>query len=206
MTEFRSPLNLSKLVIFLLGAVLLLDVLGIWSGMLQLDLLERARAGAVIGMEEANGNDGREQVIAVLYMIGFFGCGIAFMVWAHRIYSNLPHLTAEPLRYTAGWAAGAFLVPFLNLVRPYQILREAWDHSTRSVDGVSAPAGLLGIWWGSWLLSNVAGQISFRYGMSAGEELDALITMTELNIFSNVVSVPAAILAMLVVHRLKRCR
>jgi hypothetical protein len=46
-----------------------------------------------------------------------------------RAYRNLPALGAESPRFSSGWAVGAWFVPFLNLVRPKQIMDDIWRAS-----------------------------------------------------------------------------
>jgi hypothetical protein len=117
---------------------------------------------------------------------------VAFCMWLHRLYRNLPALGATGLRYSPGWAAGAWFVPILNLWRPYQIVREVWQRT--------APAGqgwdLLKLWWGLWLVSNYVGNFVFRQDFVSGAASDAL------DAASNVVDALAAIAAVLIVMRL----
>jgi hypothetical protein len=49
--------------------------------------------------------------------------GVLFVLWMRRAYYNLKALDL-PTSYSDGWAVGAWLVPILNLVRPFQIMNE----------------------------------------------------------------------------------
>ena len=60
--------------------------------------------------------------MAVYLMVGF-------LVWLHRAWTNLLALGREPLPYSPGWAVGAWLVPFLNLVRPKRMMDIVWRGS-----------------------------------------------------------------------------
>src|SRR5262245_16484676 len=112
----------------LLLATLLLSVAESFSGLLQLGLLSRA-AGAGISQAEAAANDARQQVVGVLQVVVFLATGVAFLAWFHRAHKNLMALGGRDFKYTPGWAVGGFLVPFLNLVRPLQVMREVWHGS-----------------------------------------------------------------------------
>jgi hypothetical protein len=89
------------------------------------------------------------------------------MVWMHRSFSNLTAFGATGLKYTPGWAVGGWFVPFLNLVRPKQVMNELWLASGPDWrPGTDEwrrprPATVLGWWWGlwigTWLINRVAG-------------------------------------------------
>ena len=50
-------------------------------------------------------------------------------------------LGANNLKYTPKWAVGCFFVPFLNLVMPYQVVREIWKASNGGSEPVWARNG-----------------------------------------------------------------
>jgi len=66
---------------------------------------------------------------------------VAFLMWIHRAYRNLPALGATRLDYTPAWAVGWFFVPFISMIRPYYVTAEIWRLSGplgfRSVDGIA---------------------------------------------------------------------
>jgi hypothetical protein len=79
--------------------------------------------------------------------------GLAFLVWLHRVRVNVRALGMRRLAYARHWTVTAFLVPALNALRPYQVVREIWKASDpESGDplawrSVQAPP-LLAVWWG----------------------------------------------------------
>ncbi|MEO5838213.1 MAG: DUF4328 domain-containing protein [Acidimicrobiales bacterium] len=52
--------------------------------------------------------------------------GIVFVIWFQRCYKNSQALGTANLRFSSGWAAGAWFVPFLHFVRPKQIADAIW--------------------------------------------------------------------------------
>lgn len=78
---------------------------------------------------------------------------IFFLVWIHRVSTNLHALSGEKLEFTPGWAVGWFFVPLANLVQPYRVLRELWRVSRRGKHDQAA--AVVGWWWGLWLLGYV---------------------------------------------------
>jgi hypothetical protein len=79
--------------------------------------------------------------------------GLAFLVWLHRARVNVRALGVRRLAYGREWTVLGFLIPFLNVFRPYQVVREIWRASDPSTGDplawkrVRAP-GRLAVWWG----------------------------------------------------------
>ncbi len=197
----------------LLLATLVLSVIGIVSGLLQIELLSRAAAGGISDAEAAS-NDSRQQLIGVLQVLVSIGTAVAFLSWFHRVHRNLPSLGGRELKYTPGWAVGGFFVPFLNLVRPLQVMREVWHGSDPS--GIArdmAPSGasirnqlgtpaLVGWWWALFLISAFLGNITMRMGLAQNQTLDQLQALSALLVFSDLVDVPAVLVAIKLVGRI----
>jgi hypothetical protein len=196
----------------LLLATLVLSVVGIASGLLQIDLLSRA-ASEGISEAEAASNDTRQQVVGVLQGVVYLGTAVAFLTWFYRVHKNLSALRNRSLKYSPGWAVGGFFVPFLNLVRPFQVMCEVWHGS--DPDGVerdSAPEraairdqlgtpALVGWWWALFLISGIAGNIVTRMSFSADLTLQKLQVLSVLLVCSDLLDVLAAIVAVRLVSR-----
>ena len=99
--------------------------------------------------------------IEVVLLALYFATGIVFVAWLHRAYVNLAELGIDDLRHSRGWVIGAWFVPFLNLVRPFQIVQDvtrasAWARlpEARTWRAVAAP-GIVAAWWALFLLRSV---------------------------------------------------
>jgi hypothetical protein len=197
----------------LLVATLGMSIAGIISGVLQIELLARAATGAV-SIAEAAASDSRQQVIGTLQFLLFLPTCIAFLVWFHRVHKNLPSLGARQLKYTPGWAVGGFFVPFLNLIRPLQVMREVWHRSDpsglergRTPSGPSirnrlATPALIGWWWALFLWSSGVSNVVARMGFAHNQTLDQLRVYSGLLVFFDVVEVPSAIVTIRLVGRI----
>jgi hypothetical protein len=169
-----SPLAKSakwaRWLLFVVAAFCFLDIV-LWP--LQATLLERAagsmpvaqdRAASILALLLA--------IMLVVMLIAFIASGITFLVWFDNARCNLPHLGAEHLKYKRGWAVGGFFVPFLNLVRPLQVMREIWHASDPEEKWFPTPIQmqarrqitppLVGWWWALCLLSGCLGWIEFK--------------------------------------------
>lgn len=96
--------------------------------------------------------------VVIAQSLAFLASIIVTATWLWRVYSNLPALGATHLRFGRGWVLGAWIVPFLNLFRPKQIVDDAWRGSDLSApDSYGSPedAGtrspLVAWWWGLWI-------------------------------------------------------
>ena len=199
----------------LLFGTLAISVVAIFSNLLQMGLLARAASGG-ISQAEAASNDARQQLIGVIQVVLYLATGVTFLVWFHRVHKNLPGLGGRQLKYSPGWAVGGFLVPFLNLVRPLQVMREAWHGSDPSgLERDMGPSGpslrnqlgtpaLMGWWWAFFLISGFLGNLIMRMSFAENQTLDQLKTLTTLMVFSDVLDVPSAILAISLVSRITR--
>ncbi|HEU4716799.1 MAG TPA: DUF4328 domain-containing protein, partial [Bacteroidia bacterium] len=109
---------------------------------------------AIIG----NGIIGLVQTVAYILSIIFF------IMWFRRAYNNLHLMGSQFLTFSEGWAAGAWFVPFMNLVRPFRIMREIWNETQMlgrnpsELFTVEEP-DITAWWWGTWLGGNIVSSI-----------------------------------------------
>jgi len=59
----------------------------------------------------------------------FIVTAIAYLMWFYRVHKNLPSLCVTRLEYKHWWAIVGFFVPWLSIVRPYQVAQEIWKAS-----------------------------------------------------------------------------
>ncbi len=197
----------------LLLGMFVLSAVSVVSGFLQVELLSRAATGGILHAEAA-ANDSRQQLIGVLQIMLQLGTVVAFLIWFHRAHRNLPSLGARDLKYKPGWAVGGFFVPFLNLVRPLQVMREVWYGSDpsrverdASFDGPSirnqlgTPA-LVGWWWALFLVSSLLGNISMRMAGAPNPRVDQLQAASVFLVLSDLIDLPSAFVAIRLVGRI----
>lgn len=148
-------------------------------------------------------------LVLLLQVLVFIATAVAFVMWMHRAYRNLPALGAQSLETTPGWAIGYFFIPFANLVKPFQAIREIWHASkpgsetNENFGGVSARGGtpaLVGWWWAFWIIANISGRVSDR--IDTDGTIESMLLGTWANIASDGLFVVAAVLAILVVKRI----
>ncbi len=208
MQPLKPNTQRAKLAIALIWTVLLFEILTIFSGYLQYNLLQELDQGVDISMEEIDNNDLRETLLGVGYGIVFLISAICFISWFRRSYYNL-HQRVNYLQFPEGWAAGSWFVPILNLFRPFQIMKELYVDTPLYLkkNDITPPIKLntatLGIWWMLWIISNILGQVIFRASNSA-DSLDELLNLTIASMVLGIIGIPLALLAIKIVSDYSR--
>ncbi|UCC95406.1 MAG: DUF4328 domain-containing protein, partial [Candidatus Omnitrophota bacterium] len=171
-SSFVSGHIRAKRLIAIMWVIVMLCAIAISSNYAQINLLSKARDGYSISQEAVDLNDLRQGIIGILQSISFILAFVFLLMWMHRAHKVLPSLNVQNLKYSPGWAVGGFFVPFLNLVRPYQVMREIWQASTTRVDAANGSSWknikaspLVGNWWGLWILDGILARVAGRMAM-----------------------------------------
>ncbi|HEY8561226.1 MAG TPA: DUF4328 domain-containing protein [Pyrinomonadaceae bacterium] len=101
---------------------------------------------------------------------------VFFLIWEYRSFNNLSALRARNLEFSPGWAVGWWFIPFANLIKPFQAIRELWNESDPDFDEetgfLQTAAGtpeLIGFWWAAFLISGFVGRITDKLVSAGGE-------------------------------------
>lgn len=148
-------------------------------------------------------------LIILLEALIFIATGVAFLMWIHRAYRNLPALGAMGLDTTPGWAVGYFFIPIANLFMPFRTVREIWLKSETTNETVgefglsshaNAPA-IIGCWWLLWIIANIVAQVHSRM-FDGAETISTLINASRVGLASDVLWLVAAVLAMIIIKKI----
>jgi len=91
----------------------------------------------------------------VFQLVSAVTVAILYLRWQYRAVKIRRDIGSFP--YTPGWSVAYWFVPFLSLVRPYQVVRRIAE---------SVPAAKMDhmqIWWGLFLISSMSGNIAARF-------------------------------------------
>ena len=176
----QSEHRRARIVIFLLFAGMLLSVADVFLTFLEVELFAEL-------VTPLNG---------LLYLL----TSIAFLLWMFRAYSNLTLLGARALEYSPWWTVGGFLVPILSLFRPYNVMEEIWCASDPNEEGEQSwkwkkSPSILSWWWGLFLAMNALDTFQSFLGREG-----ATGAAGSLNIMSDLLHIPAAVMAILVIR------
>lgn len=154
----------------------------------------------------------RSNLDTILIFAGFIGLVIIvvsilawvfYIQWFRRAYFNMHTIKKTGLRYSEGWAAGAWFVPIFSWFGPYQIMRDLYDNA----QAILLDKGLINenpsritsvnLWWGLWIGGNILQLISNQGDKIA--DIDTQIIFAYMGIVSAIISIVAAVYAVKVV-------
>jgi len=123
-------------------------------------------------------------------LLGLVAAGVLFGVWLHRAVSNLHRLGRVGMAYSPARSVASFYIPFVNLVRPYRVMKELWRATEPSApaDGGGwrvemALTNQVDVWYGCWIGSVFASGISNTVeGASSGPNVLELAGPTMLTV------------------------
>jgi hypothetical protein len=177
----------------------------------QYQLLSRIVDQKPVDEQEVEASDLLVGVVGGAQGLLYLGTAVAFCCWIYKAHDNLRRLGARNLTYSPGWAVGGFFVPFLNLIRPVQVMQEIWKASDPDMpfstgrEWRQAPGGVrVGFWWAFYLLASVVAQIGFRLNLSGDEKPSSLQTASLFTLIADAIWPAAAVLAILVVHGVRK--
>jgi hypothetical protein len=210
--EFRPLDGTARFLRFLLLLSAVVALVATLSDLMEVQLLSRVVAGESLSTVEAEANDSRQFMIAVVRIPVLAATMIAFFTWFYRSHKNLGPLGATGLKYSPGWAIGGFFVPILSLYRPLQVMREVWNGSTPepstalSTSGVFShygdeqTPGKVKWWWGLFLVSALLGQLTFRLSLLDEPSLRVLVASSWLSFVANAVDLPGLLVTVSLVQ------
>lgn len=95
---------------------------------------------------------------ATLLLVRFLTAGL-LITWMYRTHVNLSALGHARLDSKPIWVIVSWFVPFMNLICPYQVMREIWQRSKPQIDDSSEQDSgvLVAFWWAAWIAVIVLG-------------------------------------------------
>jgi hypothetical protein len=192
----HSAHGAARAAVVVLAFALLVDLVAVVSGGLQVRLVGKIAAGQTFPSEQLQASDRRQQMVGLGQIVALLAGAVAFLRWLRMAYGNLPALGAVP-RFGPNWAVAFFLVPILNLFRPYQVMRELW------IASVGGRAAIVGWWWAAYLVASFLGARSFTLVATARAPRDFLMA-TWVTLAADVSGTAAAALAIAIVLGIDR--
>mgnify|MGYP001311723013 CR=1 FL=1 len=205
--SYQSPKTRSAWTLIFFAGLTAVVLASFISTFAEIGLLQRVADGEFVPERELLANDDRQSVIGGITLLVYIGLIIAFCIWVHRAAKNLEALNVVGQRFSPRWAVGWWFVPFMNLFRPYQVVKEIWKGSDPRVTAEDSSAWrnaptsvLLGWWWGIWIVSNLINNGVGRVFRSSDTSLDELITADYFSMIGDGLTIVAAVLAFILVR------
>jgi hypothetical protein len=200
---YRSQHTLVKWMSGCFVAYLLIALVAVWSGSLELTLLNDIADGRIVTQAQADANDARQGLVGLLQLVVYLTLIVLFLVWINRANKNARALGAEGMTFTPAACVWWWFAPIFWLWKPYQAVKEIWRASATDRDAdwrnTRVPA-LLGWWWFFWIVGNIFAWGGFR--ASTSEDIDLVIAGGSLIFMSDLLDIPLTVLVILVVTRI----
>jgi len=185
----KDPTSLTNAVKISYWIVFFICIFGIISNIIQLDLINKFR----ITRAEAEANDTRQLIIFIIAIIAGLTNRVLFFMWVYRANLNCHGFNAQGMQFTPGWSVGWFFIPFANLFKPYQVIKEIWhvsdDPQEWEKNQYSKSSTLPALWWGLWLLSGIFSMVSYFVSRSIHTRRE-LETSTVIAIIGDIIVLP----------------
>ncbi|MDX3231229.1 protein kinase domain-containing protein [Streptomyces sp. ME19-01-6] len=127
---------------------------------------------------------------------------VLFPVWFRRVYLNATFLAPGRQRYGGGLAAGSWFIPVAQLWLPKQMANDIWASSTPP-NTRPASRAVLHWWWALYVPMLVVFFVQSAVEALARTDTDSQMAVG-LSILEDLLSIPAAVLAMVVVSRVTK--
>lgn len=100
-------------------------------------------------------------VAALLYLVIFITTVVLVCMWFHRAARHALARGASLEVETPAGAVVSWFIPFLNLVRPFNLVRQMLSHAGQDSSQV-------GVWQALWIIGNISANLSNRIPGSGG--------------------------------------
>jgi hypothetical protein len=204
---FISAQPLGRWLAVLLIATALVAWVAVGFDIADIRLLARWAGGASVEPIDRRAHQITGAVLFTAQTTLFVVTALAFVLWTYAARSNLRALGARRLDYTTAWSVAGWWVPGLNVVRPYQVLREIWKASDpntadRFAWKQSRTPALLVYWWTTFVGFVLLEIITALMTLSAGVEVPRFQFARAVSIAADTCAAISASLAYFVVTKI----
>ena len=194
---------MKKSVGFLSVLLVLMVIVNIWSVVSLLDqynIYNEASQNNIISIEAVEESNSQMQMLTVAQMILYVLVFITFCLWFYGVHEDLESLGAKNLKYSHAQTFWGFIIPIVNIIRPYQIASEVWIKSSKQ----SAKKSLTVLfWWLCVLLTVVLGYVSGVL-VAFSDDVEMFKNSILSLIAADVVSIFAVLFAFSMVHSIEK--
>lgn len=195
---------IARWVTFLLLATVVVAWVSVGFDVADVRLIRRVAMGRAITPERMLAHQRTGLALGVVQAALLLATGALFIAWNYRARVNLRALGVRHLSYPRSWAISGFLIPGLNLLRPYQVLGEVWKASRPDADRFEwregRTPGVLRLWWITFDAFLVLELLSLAMTASAGSELLRRLMASGSMLLADAAAAVAASIALFVVR------
>src|SRR5690606_7784823 len=204
--DLKDNSKRSRIVISVFYVMCIMNIGASISIYFQIIMLEQIQMGVILGEEEMSMNDTRQQIISIIQSFIYIASTVLFLNWLRRAYGNINRI-GENTEYSETMAIWSFVIPFINLFRPYTITNEIAEKTNSKLREINYDFSstsnfyFVGLWWGLFLLSSLVGQFVSRYVFQE-ETVEHFIFSSQLMLASNLFDTLAAVVTLVMIKRI----
>lgn len=95
-------------------------------------------------------------ITALLRLFVLIVAAVYYCMWVYRSVKAVSAMSKRPFPFSAGAAVGYHFIPVLSLFKPYQVMKGVFEWSTPRAEKLTSKTNtLLGVWWATWIGSNI---------------------------------------------------
>lgn len=183
---------------WLLGLGALLTVAALWSSWQQVQLIQDLARGANISDDVIAANDTRQELFGYAQLGLAIVSAVAFLMWTSAITKRLLELGVADMSYAPRWSVLGFIVPVLNLFRPYQVMSELW-RASEIAPGPDDPWAkkptplIITIWFAVLIVENIVGRLASR---STFDTIEQVLQSAWLTVLADALGALTALVAL----------
>jgi hypothetical protein len=146
-------------------------------------------------------------LIYLAFTLLFVASVVVVALWIHRAHANLRDAGVDGLEFTPGWAVGWYFIPFANLIKPFQAMRELWNasHGEHDSFGGAAPAEVKA-WWAAWIVGNILSNVGTRILLMGEGGPSSLTVGNTIGAAGTAVTIVAAVLLVRLIEGVTRAQ
>jgi hypothetical protein len=140
-------------------------------------------------------------LVYLAYTATFIASVVVVAMWIHRAHANLHDAGVDGLEFTPGWAVGWYFIPFANLFKPFQSMRELWtaSHGENNQFAGETPSEVK-TWWAAWIIGNILSTVSARILLMGEGGANSVMVGNAVGVAGTAVIVLAAVLLVKVIE------
>ncbi|NOJ79882.1 DUF4328 domain-containing protein [Myxococcus xanthus] len=145
-------------------------------------------------IEDAESFDQLNALLALPALLTMLATVVLYLRWL-----RLSVKTANALglsNESTGWATFCWFIPFANLFKPLEVVRDLWQ----GLGGPPERQSMLTAWWATWILSNIISNVGSTFARADAASPTSLSVSLLAGILSEGLSIAAAVLCIRVIR------
>lgn len=201
--DLRDNRERANQVQIIFWALFGLTLIGLISSFFEYNLIKEIKSGSLENTHLADASKTRQQIIGIMQLGLNLVCIVYFLRWFRRAYRNAHQVAGkQKLKFPESEGLWAWLIPFVNFYKPYQVAKEMWltFKSSLGIPQNAEKTFAFSLWWTFYLIQAILGREAIKRSFKTTENDDYLLT-SGINILSDGVDLIAIVLTIMMIQK-----